>query len=738
MIYNKITLAFPEKEERFFRKEYFFDSIFQFRISFVLVIILYGAFGYLDLRMIPEYANTFLVIRYLFVIPILTIVFLLSFTKLFRRVWQVLLLISFISGGFGISIMTMLVPENYAYYAGMMLIFSAGYFFIKLRFFLASIAGWATLLIYNIGAIYYVQTPIILLINNNFFFISANLIGMFAAYNIEYYARRNFFLNYELDKEKLRIEEININLEKTIEERTNELLLAKETAETNNANVTAIIEGTQSNIWAFNRNYEILYINQSFQTEFKQTFGVLLTPGISLIESLPESLRLLWKLRYDRVLNNEPFTIEDAIDTGNGMIYIHVSFNPIVKKGVVVGGSCFGSNITDRKLSELELQRAKERAEESDRLKSAFLANMSHEIRTPMNGILGFSELLKNPELTGDEHQEYLRIIEKSGERMLNIINDIVDISKIESGLMKLDIGKTNINEEIEYIYTFFKPEMEAKKIDFAFRSSLPVNESIINTDKEKVHAVLINLVKNAVKYTERGTIEFGYLKKGDFLEFYVKDTGIGIREDRQKAIFERFIQADITDKMARQGAGLGLSISKAYVLMLGGKIWVESEVAIGSTFYFTLPYNIGYESVENQKNMSDYKVEIDPAHEVPGLKILIAEDDETSEMLLGIGVKKISREILKARTGIEAVEIYRQNPDIDLILMDIQMPELNGYEATRQIRQINKDVVIIAQTAYGLSGDREKAIEAGCNDYMSKPIKNDELRSLILKYFKK
>jgi signal transduction histidine kinase len=514
--------------------------------------------------------------------------------------------VSLIIGGTGISIMIMLVPNTYEYLSGMMLIFSTGYFFIKLRFFYATLAGWIILLIYNIGAIYIVDIARIVIINTNFFFISANIIGMLAAYSIEFYARRNFFLNYELDNEKLLVEDINKNLEKTVEERT------------------------------------------------------------------------------------------------------------------------------------FELQIAKERAEESDRLKSAFLANMSHEIRTPMNGILGFSELLKNPELTGDEQQEYISIIEKSGERMLNIINDIVDISKIESGLIKIDIGKSNINDQIEYIYTFFKPELEAKGIGFQFSCTLQKNESIIYTDREKVLAVLINLVKNAVKYTDRGTIGFGYLKKEDFLEFYVNDTGIGIPKERQNAIFERFIQAEIIDKMARQGAGLGLSISKAYVEMLGGRIWVESEVGIGSTFYFTLPYNAGHESIVNQKDLHEKKLENNNIPEVKTLKILIAEDDETSEMLLHIEVKKISKEILKARTGIEAVEICRDNPDIDLILMDIQMPEMSGYEATRQIRQINKDVVIIAQTAYGLSGDRERVIEAGCNDYIAKPTKNDELWRLIQKYFKK
>jgi CheY-like chemotaxis protein len=212
-----------------------------------------------------------------------------------------------------------------------------------------------------------------------------------------------------------------------------------------------------------------------------------------------------------------------------------------------------------------------------------------------------------------------------------------------------------------------------------------------------------------------------------------VKDTGIGIPKDRQEAIFERFVQADIADKMAYQGAGLGLSITKAYIEMLGGKIWVESEVGVGSTFYFTLPYKAEpvKEVVEQEFAVSD-KTDL-----VGKLKILIAEDDDVSEMLLDKTVKMFGKEILKAGTGVEAVEACKNNPDIDLVLMDIRMPEMGGYEAIRRIREFNNDVVIIAQTAYGLSGDREKAIEAGCNDYVAKPIKKDELIGLIQKYFK-
>ena len=249
------------------------------------------------------------------------------------------------------------------------------------------------------------------------------------------------------------------------------------------------------------------------------------------------------------------------------------------------------TDISERKKTESEMIKAKNRAEESDRLKSAFLANMSHEIRTPMNGILGFADLLKGHKLRKDKKEKYIDIIEKSGNRMLNIINDIIDISKIESGLVEVELADSNINEQMEYIHTFFKPEVEEKGIKLNYKNELLDNESIITTDREKLFAILTNLVKNAIKYTTKGTIEFGYNKKGDELEFYVRDTGYGIASDRIDAIFERFIQADIKDVMARQGVGLGLSITKSYIEMLGGKIWVKSEEGVGSIFYFTLPY---------------------------------------------------------------------------------------------------------------------------------------------------
>lgn len=252
-------------------------------------------------------------------------------------------------------------------------------------------------------------------------------------------------------------------------------------------------------------------------------------------------------------------------------------------------------DITERKQLEFDLLKAKEKAEESDQLKSAFLANISHEIRTPMNGIIGFAQLLKEPKLTEGEQQQYIKVIEESGEQMLNIINAIVDISKIEAGMVEMKVSNTNINEQIAYVYTFFKPEAHKKGIELKTKKTLKNHDANFKIDREKLLGILINLIKNALKFTNSGQIEFGYTisnnKGQSCIDFFVADTGIGIPPHALDTIFKRFVQAKTTDYKIREGAGLGLSLVKSYVELMGGKIWVKSEEGLGSTFYFSLPY---------------------------------------------------------------------------------------------------------------------------------------------------
>ena len=381
------------------------------------------------------------------------------------------------------------------------------------------------------------------------------------------------------------------------------------------------------------------------------------------------------------------------------------------------------------------LLEAKLKAEGSDRLKSAFLANISHEIRTPMNGILGFSQLLKEPHLTGEQQEEFIEHIEKSCVRMLNIITAIVSISKIESGQMELTITETNVNKQTELVYNFFKPYAEQKGLQLIVENTLSSEEAIIISDRNKIFSILNNLVDNAIKFTHSGSIEFGYKKQGKYLEFFVKDTGDGIPDEKKDIIFERFRQGSDEINKSYEGAGLGLSISKAYVELLGGQIWVETELGKGSEFYFTIPYDAETMSEVVIKDVSSRTGTDD---QIGDFIVLIVEDDETSKAFLSVVIKQYCKKLFKAINGTQAVEICRNNPDIDLVLMDINIPEIDGYEATRQIRKFNKNAIIIAQTVYGLAGDREKAIESGCNDYISKPINKKELLALIHKYSKK
>lgn len=382
---------------------------------------------------------------------------------------------------------------------------------------------------------------------------------------------------------------------------------------------------------------------------------------------------------------------------------------------------------------ENDLRLAKEKAEESDTLKSSFLANMSHEIRSPMNAILGFAELLKESDLDQEMANEYLNIVIGRSKDLMVLIDEIIDLSKIDAGIFKLNNSDIHINELLQELHAFYQLEKKNRhrsKLDICLDIPDDNDNIILNVDIPRINQVFNNLVINAMKFTENGCIKIGYRVQNQTITFYIEDTGIGIPLEKQSIIFERFRQADESHTREYQGTGLGLSIAKAILEKMGGRIWVKSEQGIGSTFFFSLPLG---ESLMVPERESDQPYEVKQKVKTTG-KILIAEDDLTNYRFLETLLRMKKYECLHASDGIKAIEMVENN-DISLILMDVRMPNLDGLEATKILRENGHDIPIIAQTANAMSDDRQLALNAGCSDYLAKPIRKDKLFRLLEKY---
>ena len=418
--------------------------------------------------------------------------------------------------------------------------------------------------------------------------------AIYYAYNLNNYGililgrKKPFSINLTNELKQI-INYLGIKLSQA-QEKTQREIAEKSLIESEQC-LRTLLNSTAASILIYYNN-SIIYANNSAENITGYNFKELVNLKISDLlhpdfKSFYETL-IITNLKEQKTLNSEIKIIkkdktESWLNVNTGLI------KWIGLDAILI--SAF--DITQLKLTEQDLINAKEEAEKSELLKTAFLANISHEIRTPMSGILGFTELLKTPHLSSEKREKYISIIEKSGDRMLNLINNIIDLSKIEASLMSIKYSEVDINEQLYNLFNFFNVEATNKGLELIINKTLTDTLAIFNTDYEKFYAIFTNLIKNSIKYTNKGSIEIGYnlKKETTTIEFYVRDTGIGVDPNRQKAIFERFIQANIEDTNTTQGAGLGLSISKALVEMLGGKIWVKSIKNEGSTFYFTHPF---------------------------------------------------------------------------------------------------------------------------------------------------
>ena len=380
------------------------------------------------------------------------------------------------------------------------------------------------------------------------------------------------------------------------------------------------------------------------------------------------------------------------------------------------------TDIDYRVKMEEKLKEAIRRAEESDKLKSAFLANMSHEIRTPMNGIIGFMDLMESPDTTESQRKEYSEIIRNSSGRLLDIVNDLINISKIEAGQIEIQESVINLRNLFDEIRVQYAPIID-EKVRFEIKGADQIPEENILVDQSKLFQVFSNLISNAAKFTPEGEISIGCSLQGDMIEFYVKDTGEGIDPVYQDIIFDRFRQADARPSRLKGGTGLGLSICKAYIEKIGGEIRLESEKGKGSTFYFTVPYK----PVEYIKS-DEETLKGERSNFKKGGVILIVEDELYNYLFAEYVLKDHGYRIIHSESGQKAIEYIRLYPEIGLVIMDIRLPDISGYEVTREIKMMRPDLPVIALTALALSGDRESALTAGCDDYLKKPITKEKL----------
>ncbi len=528
----------------------------------------------------------------------------------------------------------------------------------------------------------------------------------------------------ELKAAYFKLNTFNSKLSEKVKERTYELHKSKNF-------LNNILNNLADPVFVKDEKSRLIIINNAFCDIFgvsrEDVLGKKFTEGLS-----KEEFNCINKIDEKVLENGEEHIKQDSLTTSQGdsrtvltkiIRYVDESDNRFLI-GVL-------TDITELRDQKVELKKAKEKAEHSEKLKTAFLTNMSHEIRTPMNAILGFTSLLDDDLIDVNKKKKFIELIQEAGKRLLAIISDIVDISKIEAKQLSINLDTCNLNEIIDSLYFQFSIQNKTKDVSIEIHKSLGDNDCFVKTDRNRLVQILSNLIENALKFTKQGSVTFGYSIDKDKIKFYVKDTGIGINEKDKKIIFKRFSQADNEYTKAGTGTGLGLSIAKGLVELLGGSIWLENTLKGGATFIFTIPF-----IAVNQKETYVSMVKEDMfKNNTVEKTILVAEDELTNFIYIREVLKVFNFQIIRAENGQEAVDLFNENKNIDLVLMDIKMPILNGYEATLEIRKANTTIPIIAVTAYAMAEDEALAMKAGCNEYISKPVSKRVLYNVMKKY---
>lgn len=489
----------------------------------------------------------------------------------------------------------------------------------------------------------------------------------------------------------------------------------------------------EENIWASDETFNLLGIEKkSNYISFDELLNVIHSDDKLKFENFLKDLN-----EKKKDFNTE-LKIVRYVNDDRDLRFVHV-ITKVLKNENGNSVKIIGAikDITNFKKTIRELNRAKDRAEESDRLKTSFLSNMSHDLRTPMNAIIGYSELLNIGHLSPSNRREYTKIIKSKGLQLLTLIDDLIEVAKFETGNIQINKIEFDLNNLLSEVYNYFmdkKIQLGKEHIQLVLKRPDEPSIQSIYSDSGRIYQVLSNLISNALKYTLKGFVEFGYeLEDNERLLFYVKDSGVGMSKEKQKYIFNRFKYIEKSNAMKFMGSGLGLTISKGILELLGGKIWVESEENKGATFYFTIPY-------EEAELGEELKIDIDKQvisnYNWKDKVILVVEDEEVNFKFLETVLHDTQAQVLHANDGMQAIDLCLSINKIDLILMDIKMPEMDGYEAAKRIKQIRTHIPIIAQTAFASREDKMNSLRSGCDDYIAKPIEIELLLSKINKFF--
>ncbi len=557
----------------------------------------------------------------------------------------------------------------------------------------------------------------------------ASAILLFLIFFFIWRHNKNSKVKKQLRKLNASLEQRVVERTKKIEEEINEKQQAINLLRKSEEKFRAISEASPLGIAVSEHQGRLVFVNPSLmqQTGIPKNFFFDGTWLRKVLIEDRQKVETLWENAHKH--QTDSFESVFRLRTENNeIIWIHLKASSMLLNGAFIGMVSLLDNITRQKNFEEELIKAKNKAEESDRVKSAFLANMSHEIRTPMNAILGFSDLLSSDDYGNQEKNEFVNLIKSSGRLLLNLINDIIDISKIEAGELKIQKSKFSPGSLMVELYQSYKQQLDNMgkgNIQLILEQPKEASEILLFTDRMRLHQIVSNLLNNAIKFTDDGYISYGFIIVNGHLQFYVKDSGIGIPESKMDIIFERFRQADDSHSRLFGGTGLGLAIVKNLVDMLGGAVWVESIHGKGTIFYFTLSYE---DSRSQDNEVSETEISSTHYPDFSNKTILIAEDNEANYLLLKRMLLKTKAKILYAPNGLIATDMAASSPSPDIILMDIQMPEMNGIEAMKKIRQHGFRMPSIAVTAFTMIEEEKDYVQKGFDAYLQKPLGAEKL----------